>query len=140
MDFEITILKTVLLEKLNYNKTRYEETRKTLVKIFEKKSEEYLKAFAEYTRKIADGELDDESDTPYQPTIPPDRTGEYITYIKMVECHDGTRMIINERTFKQLYMDKWDFIKTHINALTLWSDGFYAADASTALAAYDWPS
>lgn len=134
MDFEIIIGKEVLLERLRANKTRYQETRKTLVTIYVKKAEEYQRAFAEYSQKIADGELDEESERPYQPSIPPDRTDEYVTYIKMVESHCGTQLTINEKTFKQLYMDKWDFIKTHINALTLWADGF---QADQALAAYD---
>ncbi len=122
MELKTVIGKEVLLEKLRENRERYVDTRQALLEVFKKKDEEYRKARAEYSKKVYESTLTENEDRPHPPSIPEDRTETYDMYIKMVELHCGDRLEIDDATFKSLYTDKWDFIRDHIRAMTLWAD------------------
>lgn len=138
MEFKTIIGKAVLLEALNKNKTRYVDTRKVLVEVYEEKVAEYQKEYAEYSQKVIDGSLAEDDVQPYPPQIPEDRGETYDWYIAMLENHCGDTLEIEDKMFKQLYLDKWGFIVQHIHALTMWADttSTDSASTSTALAAY----
>lgn len=141
MEFKTIIGKDVLLEQLKKNKTRYVETRKSLVKVYEEKIAEYQKVLAEHTRKVVDNTLTADDTQPHAPFIPEDRAETYDWYITMVGCHCGDTLEIDDRMFKQLFLDKWGFITEHINALMTWasdSDSSItsASTTTTALSAY----
>ncbi len=122
MELKTTIGKNVLLEKLRENRERYVDTRQALLEVFKKKDEEYRKARAEYTAKIYEGTSIENKDRPHPPSIPEDRTDTYDMYIEMVEKHCGDRLEIDNESFRSLYWDKWDFIRDHIRAMTVWAD------------------
>ncbi len=140
MEFKIVIGKEVLLEQLKKNKARYVETRKSLVKVYEEKMIEHQKALAEHTKKVVENTLTIDDVQPCAPIIPEDRAETYDWYISMVEHHCGDKLRINDKMFKQLFLDKWMFITTHIHALMAWADTdtstTSATTTSTALAAY----
>lgn len=130
MELKTIIGKEVLLEKLNENRARYVYTRKALIEVFKKKSEEYQRAYVEYSKKVVENSLAEDENKPHPPSIPEDRTDTYNMYIEMVERHCNDTLEIDSDNFNELYMDKWDFIKRHIHAMGLWAN----ADASLAAA------
>ena len=134
MELKTIIGKEVLLERLRKNRERYTETRKTLIEVYRKKDEEYLKARAEYSKKIYEGTLTEDDEQPRSPSIPEDRTDTYDMYIEMIERHTIRTLEIDNMSFRSLYWDKWEFIREHIRAMTVWAD----TDASlvAALTAY----
>lgn len=134
MEFKTVIGKDVLLEKLGENRKRYVVTRKMLVEVYKEKEEKYLKARAEYSEKVYQGILTEEDTEPYSPSIPVDRTDTYEMYSAMVERHCGDTLEIDSASFKSLYWDKWDFIREHIHAMTVWAGGHPML--APALAAY----
>lgn len=134
MELKTIIRVEVLLEKLRENRERYVDTRTALLEVFKKKDEEYRKARAEYSAKVYEGTLTEDDKQPHPPSIPEDRTETYDMYITMVERHCGNTIEIDDTSFRSLYWDKWDFIREHIRAMTVWAD----TDASllAALTAY----
>jgi len=134
MELKTIIGKEVLLEKLRENKDRYVETRKTLIEVYRKKSEEYQRAYMEYSKKVVESALVEDEGRPYAPSIPEDRTETYNMYIEMVEKHCVDTLEIDSGNFSKLFMDKWDFIREHIAAMTVWADS--AEELSPALLAY----
>ena len=134
MELKTIIEKEVLLEKLRENKDRYVETRKTLIEVYRKKSEEYQEAYRAYSKKVVEGTLAVDEARPYPPSIPEDRTATYDMYIAMVDLHCDETLEIDSGNFNKLYMDKWDFIKEHIAAMTVWADS--AEELAPALLAY----
>jgi len=134
MEFTTVIGKAVLLERLRENKVRYVATRKTLIKAYKKKDDEYKKAYREYSKKVVNSTLSDTERRPQPPSIPEDRTYTYTTYIEMIDRHCDETLVIDIDNFSKLFMDKWDFIRHHINALTVWAD----SDASLASAVADY--
>ncbi|GAG95269.1 unnamed protein product [marine sediment metagenome] len=134
MELKTIIGKNVLLEKLRSNKLRYIETRKTLIEVYKKKDEEYQEAYRAYSKKVVDSTLAEKEDKPYPPIIPEDRTKTYDMYIAMVDLHCDRTLEIDSGNFNKLYMDKWDFIKQHIAAMTVWADS--AEELAPALLAY----
>ena len=135
MEFKTIIGKDVLLEKLGENRKRYVKTRKTLIEVYKEKNAEYTKAYAEYSKKVYDGTVTEAEAQPHPPMIPEDRTGVYDLYVEMVELHCDKTLEIDNETFKSLFMDKWDFIRSHISAMTVWAEGH--PTLSPALAAYN---
>lgn len=134
MGLKTIIGKEVLLEKLRKNKERYIETRKKLMEVFKKKEREYLKARAEYGAKVYEGTLTKDDKQPHPPSVPEDRTETYDMYIAMIESHCDKTLEIDNDDFSKLFMDKWDFIREHIRAMTVWAD----ADASLLAAVSDY--
>ena len=138
MGFEIEIEKDVLQQQLEQNKERYVSTRKVLVEAYQKKVEIYQKEYTVYSMKVIEGTLQEDDEQPMPPVIPEDRTDTYDWYIKMVQAHSYPKLTIDDQMFKKLYLDKWDFIRSHIMAMTSWStststwDGSMMADALTA--------
>ncbi len=140
MEFKTVIEKEVLLEQLKKNKTRYVETRKDLVKVYEEKVAEYKETYTEYTQKEILGNLTVKDIQPHAPIIPEDRTETYDWYISMVEHHCGNRLRIDDKMFRKLFLDKWGFITEHIHALMAWASAdtssTYSTTTSAALSAY----
>jgi len=64
-----------------------------------------------------------------------DRTDTYDMYITMVERHCHKGLEIDSASFKSLYWDKWDFIREHIHAMTVWAGGH--PTLAPALVAYE---
>ena len=134
MEFKTVIGKTVLLEALNKNKTRYVDTRKVLVKVYGEKVAEYQEEYAAYSQRVIDGLITEDDKQPYPPHIPEDRGETYDWYIAMLEVHCGDTLEVEDKMFRQLYLDKWTFIREHIQALAVWSDTTSANSTSTAAA------
>jgi len=149
--FEIVMPRRVLLEKLRKNKERYVKSYKVLLDIFEKESKKYQRAYVEFVGKKLKGTLTDEDEQPYAPRIPEDRTEVYDLYIAMLESHSGpislkkqgihspTDLIdpvtieIDDGMFAKLYMDRWNWMSSHIHELTIWADSYEDADAMAAM-------
>ena len=135
MELKPIIGRDVLLEKLNENRKRYVDTRKALIVVYKKKSEEYKKAYAEYDKKLVESKPTGNEMRPYPPTLPEDRTDTYIMYVEMIDRHCNDTLEIDSGNFNKLFMDNWGFIKEHIDLMTDWSSGH--PTLVSALSAYE---
>ena len=139
MDLVVKVDKGRLRYKITQYKERYTDTFKTLLEIFEIKSQEFQEKFKKYSQKVVEGSLTPDDEEPVPPMTPTDRTEMYDLYLDMLDQHINSFIDIDELLFKRLWKDDWDFIRHHIRTLTSWSSSSsteISAMADEALLAY----
>lgn len=128
-DLHILVKKSDLCDRIRKHKKRFVKSYETVFKAYQEKAkkyqEKYAKFVASYSKSIQQ---------PMSPVRPEDRRKVYDFYLKMLALHQNEYIRISEATYQQLWLDKWDWMYSHLETL-----GAYAnddADVSQVLMAY----
>ena len=85
-------------------------------------------------KEVNFNKLRPKKDRPYPPQKPNDRTEAYNGYLLMLRLHVKPYIDLEERTYKALWLDKWDWMSTHHSWLNDYSDD---SSVLAAMVSYD---
>jgi hypothetical protein len=126
---EMSFMKIKLIEKLKENKKRYIDSYDTVIEAYELLYEKYSEDHLKWTQaKLKDPNYSEPE--PYRPNLPVNREETYNVFIQYYEESEEDFVVLTQDEFAKVYMDKWDFIKTHTAHLMAMFDTFDSGDMS----------
>ena len=135
-EFTLEFTKVKVLAKLEANYQRYKDSRGALLEAYKEASEKYQEEFKEYSRKVFEGELTEDDDSPTEPRVPQDQSKKYESWIGMLKGSMSDSMILSYNDYQQLILDEWSFIREHIMYLRDYSTTTSNSMTSTSLATF----
>jgi hypothetical protein len=128
-ELKITVQTALLLAKIEKHQKRYEKSYEALMKVYKKKAEEYQRKYADFLEKTLAGK---KLKQPVSPMLPADRRKTYRFYKAMIRDHTLQYIKLPTQVYRNLWLDKWDWMPQHIRALGVWADDDAGVAASFA--------
>jgi len=125
MEIHAVVVPNDIVMVLRKHRERYIKTLDDVKRIYAARTERYAEAYKEYTQKEINGELTeaDKKARPEEPRMPADRKKTYDHYIALYEATRAENVYLSDERFGEFFLDKWDFIRTHVSHLRLMRAG-----------------
>jgi len=110
-----------IIRKLTVNKKRYVDSMEAVLSEWKKLNDIYQEEYRNYSKKVYEQKLTDDDKEPCPPPKPIDREKDYNFYIEYLGTDLNKNQELEERDYRKLILDQWDWMTSHINNLQWYS-------------------